>query len=123
MDPLAERVDGLTTRNGALEAEVRELRNQFRAQRIRDEVLPRRCPDCGYTAIRCQCEELRRVMRRGDDGRRRRSLTGYGYGYRSGDGDGDMRFDGARDISFEVRAPRPGRGRGVRWVDEVDEWD
>lgn len=107
-------METLAARNAALEAEMRELREQFRAVRLREEIAarvreevearPRRgsgC-ECGYTGAACRCGtgRLRSAMRG----------TGEGRGY-------------WRELDFESRPPRPRRGSGsVRWVDEVD-WD
>jgi hypothetical protein len=104
-------VETLAARNAALEAEMRELREQFRATRAREEIAarireemdvrPRRCADCGYgyTAGACRCGVPRSAMRPGWDSGRRYS----------------------RETDFEARSPRPRRA-SVRWVDEVD-WD
>jgi hypothetical protein len=35
---------------------------------------------------------------------------------------GSLRFDGAGDINFEVRSPRPEQKGRVRWADR-DDWD
>ena len=125
---------------------MRELREQVRVaqrereaeereqERERERGMWRRCGECGRLRGACRCgEELRSAVRR----RRRSSSSsssGCGYGYRYGYGGGDggggggggggARCDGARDIDFEPRAPRPVGGgrrrRGVRWVDECD---
>jgi len=89
---------------------MRELRDRFRAsQTIGQERLARRCEDCGYTMVRCQCEVLRSARRSAD---RRR--------YSSMNGAGSLRFDGAGDVNFEVRSPRPEQRGRVRWADEDD---
>lgn len=114
MNLLGERVDTLMARNAALEADMRELREQLRAVRISEE-----------TAARIREEMEMRPRRRAERG------CGCGCGY-AGD-DGGCRCDGGRsarrerryssDLDVEVGAPRwdrrPRRG-GVRWVDEVD---
>jgi hypothetical protein len=89
---------------------MRELRDRFRAsQIIEEERRARRCEDCGYTMVLCQCEVLRSA-RRGTDRRRYSSMNGAG----------SLRFDGAGDINFEVRSPRPEQRGRVRWADEDD---
>jgi hypothetical protein len=89
---------------------MRELRDRFRAsQTIEEERRARRCENCGYTMVLCQCEVLRSV-RRGTDRRRYSSMNGAG----------SLRFDGAGDINFEVRSPRPEQRGRVRWADEDD---
>jgi hypothetical protein len=104
VDPLGD----LRARNAALEAEVRELRDRFRASRIMEEERQaRRCEDCGYTIVRCQCEVVRSA-RRSADRRRHSSVNGAG----------SLRFDGAGDINFEVRSPRPEQRGRVRWADQ-----
>jgi len=104
VNPLDERVDTLAARNAALEAEMRELRDQFRAARLREELLPSRCGDCGYTAGACRCGVPRSAIRE----RRHSSVNG------------NVRFDGPRDVNFEVRAPRWEGRQAVRWRDEMD---
>jgi hypothetical protein len=90
---------------------MRELRNRLSASRTSEERLARRCDDCGYTMFRCQCEVVRSARRSGD---RRR--------YSSMNRAGSLRFDGAGDINFEVRSPRPEKKGRVRWADG-GEWD
>jgi hypothetical protein len=80
---------------------MRELIDQFRAARIREEMLLSRCRDCGYTAGACRCGMPRSAMR----DRRYSSVNGN-----------------VRDVNFEVRAPRWQGRPGVRWRDELD-WD
>jgi hypothetical protein len=107
VDPLSD----LTARNAALEAEMRGLRDRLSASRTSEERLVRRCDDCGYTMVRCQCEVVRSA-RRNEDRRRYSSMNRAG----------SLRFDGAADINFEVRSPRPERKGRVRWADG-DDWD
>ena len=107
VDPLGD----LTARNAALEADIRELRDRIRVSRTSEERLPRRCDDCGYTMVRCQCEVVRSA-----------SLSGDMRRYSSMNGAGSLRFDGRGDINLEVRSPRPEQRRRVRWADR-DDWD
>jgi hypothetical protein len=90
---------------------MRELRDRCRASRIREERLPRRCDDCGYTMVSCQCEVARSTRRSGESRR-----------YSSMNRAESVRFDGARDINFEVRSPRREQKGRVRWADG-DDWD
>jgi hypothetical protein len=97
---------------------MRELRDQFRSSRIREEMLPRRCDGCGCTAVACQCGVLRSAMRPGWDTRSEYSSMSPG----AASGGSNLRFDAARDINFEIREPRAEARQRVRWVDEMD-WD
>ena len=47
-----DRIDSLTARGNALEAEIRELRAELRACQAR---FPSRCPQCRCTFVQCSC--------------------------------------------------------------------
>lgn len=111
VNPLGEKVETLAARNAALEAEMRELREQFRAARIREETTARVREEMEMRPRRwreCDCGHARGDGCRCDWGRSARRERRY-----------------SSDVDFEVRPPRwegrPRRG-SVRWVDEVD-WD
>ncbi len=97
-NPLGDRIAGLTARTVAVEAEIRELREEYFARQAAQQSRPRRCTDCGRTSVLCQCGTGLRT----EDGR----AGTYGRG--------SVHFNAERDVNIIERAPR----RSVRFADD-----
>ena len=104
---------------------MRELREQFRAARMRDEMAarvrdemglrPRRCGECGLVVGACLCGG---EYASSTNTRRRRNRARWS----EWDRDRDRGRYEVSDVEFEGRAPPRQRRGSVRWVDEVG-WD
>lgn len=100
--PRDDRFEGSNTRTPAVEAEIRELENEYLASIAQRDALPRRCTECGSLSTACLCRAWRENESRTENGNSGRN------------GRGSLRCDVEGDVNIIERAPR----RSVRFVNE-----